>query len=87
MDINIFIIISCICILFLVIRIFIMPIKWILKLICNSILGGIIIFFINVIGANFGFHIGLNIYTAFLVRNFRCSRSIKFNFFETNIIN
>ena len=39
----------------------------IIKLIGNSIVGGIIIFLINLIGANFGFHIGLNIGTALVV--------------------
>ena len=48
-------------------RIFAWPLKGILKLIGNSIVGGIIIFLINLIGANFGFHIGLNIGTALVV--------------------
>ena len=67
MDINILIIISCICILFVIGKIFIVPIKWILKLIFNSILGTIIIWIINLIGEILGFHIGLNLYTAILV--------------------
>lgn len=67
MDINTLIIISCICILFVIGRIFIVPIKWLLKLVCNSILGGILILFINVIGEIWEFHIGLNIYTSILV--------------------
>ena len=71
MDINILIIISCVCILFVIGRIFIVPIKWILKLILNSILGGMIIWFINLIGGMCGFHIGLNLYTSVLVRTFR----------------
>lgn len=33
----------------------------------NSILGGILIFVINLIGGIFAFHIGLNILTAILV--------------------
>ena len=44
-----------------------MPLKSILKLIFNSILGGVCIYVINLIGANFGFHIGLNILTSMLV--------------------
>lgn len=67
MDINILIIISCICILFVIGRIFIVPIKWVLKLIFNSILGGILIWIINLIGRAWGFHIGLNVYTSALV--------------------
>ena len=64
---NTLIIISCICMLFVIGRIFILPIKWILKLVFNSIIGGIIIWGINIIGEIWGFHIGLNIYTSILV--------------------
>lgn len=67
MDSNTLIIISCICILFVVGRIFIVPIKWILKLVFNSILGGVLIWIINLIGGIWGFHIGLNLYTSLLV--------------------
>lgn len=56
-----------ICILFIISRIFILPIKGICKLILNSILGGIIIFFINYFGGFFNFHIGLNFFTIFFV--------------------
>ena len=38
-----------------------------MKLVLNSILGGILIFVINLIGANFGFHIGINIVTSIFV--------------------
>ena len=58
---------ACIFFLFLFGRIFIIPIKNILKLAINSILGGILIFIINAIGKIFGFHIGLNIVTAIFV--------------------
>lgn len=79
MNINALIIISCICILFVIGKIFIVPIKWILKLVCNSVLGGILVWIINLIGANWGFHIGLNIWTSILVRGFRNSRCNIFN--------
>lgn len=65
---NTLIFISCICFLFIIGRIFIVPLKWILKLVFNSILGGILIYIINIIGANWGFHIGLNFFTSILVR-------------------
>lgn len=58
---------ACIIILFLVGRIFIVPLKKILKLVINSILGGALIYIINIVGASFGFHIGLNIGTAIFV--------------------
>ena len=48
-------------------RIFIVPIRKILKIILNSILGGVVIYLINFIGANFGFHIGLNIFTSLMI--------------------
>ena len=68
---KVLIIISCICFLFIIGRIFIVPIKWIFKLLINSALGGILIWIINLIGANWGFHIGINVVTLLVVRNFR----------------
>ena len=67
MDNNIITYLACICFIFIFGRIFIVPIKKILKLILNSVLGGLTIFIINLIGAKFGFHIGLNIFTSILV--------------------
>lgn len=67
MDINIITYLVCVCFLFLFGRIFVWPIKKILKIIINSILGGFTIFLINIIGVNFGFHIGLNIFTSILI--------------------
>lgn len=67
MDVNIITFLACICFIFLFGRIFIVPIRKILKLILNSILGGITIYLINFIGANFGFHIGLNIFTSLMI--------------------
>ena len=57
----------CIIFLFIFGKLFFWPLKSILKLIFNSLLGGILIYLINIIGMNFGFHIGLNILTALLV--------------------
>ena len=58
---------ACICFLFLFGRLFILPIKSILKLVFNSILGGFLIYIINLIGGLFGFHIGLNVITSIIV--------------------
>ena len=66
-DSNILTYLAWICFLFIFGRIFIVPIKKVLKLVINSVLGGISIFLINLVGANFGFHIGLNILTSILV--------------------
>lgn len=54
-----------VCIIFIIIvgKIFILPLKKILKLVINSLLGAGIIYIINMVGLNFGFHIGLNWYT------------------------
>ena len=71
---NVLIIISCICFLFIIGRIFIIPIKWIFKLLINSIFGGILILIINFIGLNWGFRIGINFITILLVRSFRSTR-------------
>ena len=59
--------IACLFFLFIVGKVFIVPLKTILKFILNSILGGIIIYIINVIGSIFNFHIGLNIITSIIV--------------------
>lgn len=59
--------VACIVFLFIFGRIFILPLKSILKLVFNSILGGVVIYIINLVGSSFGFHIGLNIGTAILV--------------------
>ena len=67
MDINIITYLACICFIFIFGRIFIVPLKKILKLVLNSILGGVVIFIINLVGANFGFHIGLNFFTSILI--------------------
>lgn len=67
MNTNVIAFIACVCFLFIFGRIFVVPIKKILKLVLNSIIGGATIFFINLIGAGFGFHIGLNIFTSILI--------------------
>lgn len=55
---------ACIIFLFIFGKIFILPLKSIFKLVFNSILGAILLYIINLIGANFGFHIGINILTS-----------------------
>lgn len=61
------IILVCIIGLWIAGKVFSVPLKAILKLIANSVLGGLLIFIINVIGGAFNFHIGLNIGTSILV--------------------
>ena len=72
---TIIIFLGCIAAIILFGKILILPIKLIIKLIINSLLGGLIISLINWIGVAFNLHIGLNIITAIFVRNIRNSRS------------
>ena len=67
MDTNIITFLACICFIFLFGKIFIVPIQKLIKLVINSILGGVVIYIINLVGANFGFHIGLNIITSIII--------------------
>ena len=64
---NIITYIACIFFLFIFGKIFIIPIRTIFKLVMNSILGGLTIFIINLIGSFFNFHIGLNLITSIFV--------------------
>ena len=64
---NILIIGGCIIAIFIIGKILLFPIKKILKLVLNTVIGAAIIYIINLIGASFGFHIGLNIITALVV--------------------
>ena len=59
--------IACIFFIFIVGKIFILPLKTILKFTLNSVVGGIIIFIVNLIGGFWNFHIGLNILTSIIV--------------------
>ena len=80
MDMNMITYLAGICFIFVFGRIFILPLKKILKLIFNSILGGICIYIINLIGVTFGFHIGLNFFTSILIRIIGITRCYLFNY-------
>ncbi len=64
---TIIIFLACIFAILIFGKMLIMPIKQILKLVFNSVLGGALILIINWMGAMFNFHIGLNIFTAIFV--------------------
>lgn len=64
---NILIVAGCAIAILIVGKILLFPIKKILKLVLNTVIGGAIIYIINLIGASFGFHIGLNIITSLVV--------------------
>lgn len=55
--------IGCIVMILIIGKIFIFPLKRIFKLVMNSAIGAILIYIINLVGANFCFHIGLNWWT------------------------
>ena len=82
MDTNIITYLACICGIFIFGRILIFPLKKILKLIINSVMGGICIYIINWIGGIWGFHIGLNFFTSIVIRLIRVARSYLFNYYE-----
>ncbi len=65
--INVLTYISGLCILFVLCKIFIVPLKAMLKLLLNSLLGAVIILVINFVGSFFSFHIGLNFFTIIFV--------------------
>lgn len=68
MDIKMLLIyVACIIGIMIIGRIFIIPIKIIIKLIINSILGAILLYLINLVGTVWGIHIGINFVTAIIV--------------------
>jgi inhibitor of the pro-sigma K processing machinery len=48
-------------------RLLLTPLKVVLKLVVNALLGAAAILLVNWIGGLFGFHIAFNIYTSFIV--------------------
>lgn len=66
---TIIIFLGCIMAIIMFGKMLILPIKIIVKLIINSLLGGLIIGIINWIGIAFNLHIGFNIFTSLFVRN------------------
>lgn len=54
-------------VLFIVLKLLALPMKIIIKLVINGLVGGLVIFVVNLIGANFGFTIDLTWITALIV--------------------
>lgn len=68
MDLNsVIIYLACLIVIILVGKFFYVPLKHIVKLLINSLLGGLLIYIVNIIGTSFNFHIGLNSVTAVFV--------------------
>lgn len=64
---TIIIFLGCIMAIVLFGKMLVLPIRLLIKLILNSILGGLIITVINWVGMTFGLHIALNIFTVLFV--------------------
>lgn len=54
-------------VLYVIGYLFLVPVKILLKLVGNSVLGGLLIFFINLIGSFCDFHIPLNLLSSIFV--------------------
>lgn len=52
--------------LFVVVRLLAWPLKILIKLIINAVLGTLLLFLVNLVGAHFGFVIGINFITALI---------------------
>lgn len=52
--------------LFLIGKLLVKPFKWILKLICNALLGGLLLIFVNMVGNFFDFTIVINPVTSLI---------------------
>jgi inhibitor of the pro-sigma K processing machinery len=48
-------------------RLLFVPLKAVMKLVYNALLGAAAIFLVNLVGGLFGFHVAFNIYTAFII--------------------
>ena len=59
---------ACVIAIFIIGKLLFVPLKMIFKLILNSILGGILIWLINLAGITWGLHIGINVITMLTVR-------------------
>lgn len=59
--------IACIAIIIIFGKYFSFPVKKVIKLVINSIVGALIIFIINLVGTSFNFHIGLSIVNSIIV--------------------
>jgi len=53
--------------LYVVGRALIMPLKIVVKLVYNALIGGVVLLLLNIVGAYFGLHIALNPITALVV--------------------
>ena len=76
---TVIIYLACLIVLFMIGKVFYVPLKHILKLLLNTILGGFILYIVNIIGSSYNFHIGLNYATAIFTGILGVPRSCCFN--------
>ncbi len=76
---TVIIYLACLIVLFIIGKVFYVPLKHILKLLLNSILGAFLIYIVNIIGNSFNFHIGLNFATAIFTGILGVPRRNSFN--------
>lgn len=68
MDISLIITyLTAIIFIYILARVFSLPIRKLLKLIINSVVGAICLYIVNLIGGLFDFHIGINVFTILFV--------------------
>ena len=53
-------------VIFIIIKMFYTPIKFVIKIMLNSVFGGIILLALNTVGNSFGMSIGINAFTALI---------------------
>jgi inhibitor of the pro-sigma K processing machinery len=53
--------------MFILVRLFLKPLKVVMKLVLNALLGALALLIANWIGGLFGFHIALNVYPGFIL--------------------
>ena len=61
---TVIIYLACLIILLIIGKVFFVPLKHVFKLLLNTVLGGVLIYIVNIIGSSYNFHIGLNCATA-----------------------
>ncbi len=53
--------------LYVILRILLVPFKLIIKLVLNALVGGVLLIIFNFVGAPLGLHVGINVITALVV--------------------
>ena len=59
--------IAAMLVLFIILKVMCLPFKIIIKLLLNALIGGVVLYFINLIGARLGFVLDINWLTAIIV--------------------